>query len=104
MAGSRDFEWGRDSGDRTSFSLQDTRGGAVAEAERPSGAVHQREVAIGNLYLGMGFAAQLPHGFQDLGHAATVDRVIVAQAAAIGVERQLPHAGNEITVGNELAA
>src|SRR5215203_6681407 len=52
----------------------------------------------------MGFAAQLPDRLEDFGHAAAVDRVVAAEAATIGVERQLADAGNEIAVGDELAA
>src|SRR5712692_11151638 len=52
----------------------------------------------------MRLPAQLPHRFDDLGHAAAIDRMIVAQPAAVGVERQLADAGNQIAVGDELAA
>src|SRR5689334_1968731 len=52
----------------------------------------------------MRFAAQLTNGFDDFCHAATVDRMVAAEAAAVGVERQLADAGNEIAVGNEFAA
>src|SRR5262249_18478057 len=52
----------------------------------------------------MRFAAQLPHGFKYLGHAAAVDGMVTAEPAAIGVERQLARAGDQIAVGDELAA
>src|ERR1700748_3162313 len=52
----------------------------------------------------MRFAAQLPHGFEDLGHAAAIDGMVAAEAAPIGIERQLADAGNQIAVGNELSA
>src|SRR5262245_47894065 len=52
----------------------------------------------------MRFAAQLPHGFEDLGHAAAIDGMVAAEPAAIGIERQLADARYQIAVGNELAA
>src|SRR5258706_16454027 len=52
----------------------------------------------------MSLAAQLTHCFDDFCHAAAVDRVIAAQPAAVGVERQLADAGDQIAVGDELAA
>src|SRR6476646_6714914 len=52
----------------------------------------------------MGLAAQLTHCFDDFCHAATVDGVIAAQSTAVGVERQLADAGNQIAVGDEPAA
>src|SRR5205085_1079280 len=76
----------------------------MAHAEKAAGAVGDREIAIWHLHLGMGFAAQLPHGFNDLGHAAAVDGMVAAEPAAVGVERQLADAGNEIAVGDEFAA
>jgi hypothetical protein len=42
----------------------------------------------------MSFAAQLPHCLEHLGHAPAIDRMIVAQASAVGVERQLADAGD----------
>ena len=53
---------------------------------------------------GMRLAAQLPHRFDDLGHAAAVGRMVVAQAAAVGVERQPADAGDQVAVGDEAAA
>src|SRR5579863_10191055 len=76
----------------------------MAHAEQAAGAVRYGEVAIRNLHFRMRLAPQLPHRFEDLGHAATIDRMVAAQAAAIGVERQLADAGDEIAVGDELAA
>src|SRR6185503_12097903 len=52
----------------------------------------------------MGFAAQLADRLEDLGHATAVDRMVAAEAAAVGVERQLADARNQIAVGDELAA
>src|ERR1700751_308574 len=62
------------------------------------------EVAVFDLHLRMRFPAQLPHSLEDLGHAATVDGMVAAEAAAIGVERQLADAGDEVAVGDELAS
>ena len=76
----------------------------MADAEQAAGAVGNGEVAVFHLHLRMRLAAQLPHRLDDLGHAAAIDRVIVAQPAAIGVERQLADARNQIAVGDELAA
>ena len=63
-----------------------------------------REIAVRHLHLRMRLAAQLPHRLDDLGHAAAVDGVIAAEPAAVGVERQFSDAGNQIAVGDELAA
>src|SRR5437867_10467845 len=52
----------------------------------------------------MGLAAELAHGLDDLGHAAAVGRMVVAEPAAVGVERQPTDAGDEIAVSDELAA
>ena len=46
-------------------------------------------------------AAQLAHGLDDLRHAAAVGRVVVAQAAAVGVHREAPDAGDSVAVGDE---
>src|ERR1700750_3510368 len=66
--------------------------------------MRDREVAVLDLHLRMRLAAQLPYGFQDLGHAAAVDGMVAAEPAAIGVERQLAGARDQIAVGDELAA
>src|SRR5580698_4107277 len=76
----------------------------MAHAEQSAGAVRNREIAIRHLNLGMRLAAQLPHRLENFGHAAAVDRMVAAQAAAIGVEWQLADAGNQVAVGDELAA
>src|SRR5207302_10481434 len=47
---------------------------------------------------------QLPDGLDDLCHAAAVDGVIAAETAAVGVERQFADAGDQIAVGDKLAA
>src|ERR1700759_2551860 len=76
----------------------------MADAEQSAGAMGEGEVAIWDLDLRMCFTPQLTHRLDDLGHAAAVDGVVAAETAAVGVERQLADAGNEITVGDELAA
>src|SRR4051794_27822276 len=63
-----------------------------------------REIAVRHLYLRMGFATQLADRLEDFGHAAAVDRVIAAETAAVGVERQLADARDKVAVGDELAA
>src|SRR5262245_40305191 len=52
----------------------------------------------------MRLPACLPHGLDDLGHPAAVARMVRTEPATIRVEGQLADAGNEITVGDELAA
>src|SRR5262245_49059452 len=52
----------------------------------------------------MGFAAQLADRLENFGHAATVDRVVAAEPTAVGVERQLADARDQVAVGDELTA
>src|SRR4051794_25980714 len=87
-----------------SRALQNAGRGGMAHAQESAGTVSDRGGAVFHLPLGMSLAAQLPHRFDDLGHAAAVDRVIAAEPAAVGVERQLAHARNEIAAGDEFAA
>ena len=87
-----------------SLPLHDQRRAAVPRAERAAGAVRQREVAVLHLHRRMRLAAQLAHRLDHLGHAAAIGRMVVAQPAAVGVERQLADAGDQIAVGDELAA
>src|SRR6476661_4338194 len=77
---------------------------AVPMPESAAGAVSECEAAARDLHLRMRFAAKLAHRFDDLGHAAAVRRVVVAKTAAVGVERQLAGAGDEVAVRDELAA
>ena len=72
--------------------------------ERAARAVGQREIAVLHLHLGMRLAAQLAHGFQHLGEPAAIARMVAAQATAVGVERQLAGARDQIAVGHQLAA
>src|ERR1700716_4105370 len=62
------------------------------------------EIAIPDLHFWMRLAAQLPHRLDNFGHAAAIDGVIAAETAAIGVERQLADAGNQIAIGDEFSA
>src|SRR5215470_3614311 len=88
----------------TSLPTHDQRGAAVAGAQRATRAVRQRDVTVLDLDLGMGLAAELTHGLDDLGHAPAVRRMVVAETAAVGIEGKLPHPGDEVAVGDELAA
>src|SRR5260221_5979549 len=76
----------------------------MAHAEKSAGAVGDGEIAVRYLHFWMRFAAKLAHRLDDLGHAAAVDRVVAAEAAAIGVERQFTDTRDQIAVGDELAA
>src|SRR3954465_3085535 len=87
-----------------SYALQNAGRCRVSYPEHPAGAVSDREIAVRNLHFGMRFAAKLPYRFDDLGHAAAIDRMIAAQAAAIGVEWQLADPGNQVAIGGALAA
>ena len=61
----------------------------------------QRQGAIGHLYFWMGLAAQLARGLDNFGDAAPVCGMVVAEPAAIGVERQLARAGDQVAIGDE---
>ena len=74
----------------------------MARAKRTTSAMRDRQIAVGDLNLRMRFTTKLTHSFNDLGDAATVRRVVGAQSAAIGVERQLADARNQIAVGDGL--
>ena len=76
----------------------------MAAAEEAAGAVGDGEGAARDLDGGVGFAAELADGFDDLGDAAAVGRVVVAEAAAIGVEGELAGAADEVAVGDETSA
>jgi NAD(P)-dependent dehydrogenase (short-subunit alcohol dehydrogenase family) len=84
-----------------SLPFHDQRGAAVAVCRAAAGAVRQRQAAVRHLHLRVRLAAQLAHGLDDLGHAAAVGRVVVAQPAAIGVEGQLADARDQVAVGDE---
>ena len=76
----------------------------VPAAQVAAGALREREAAVLHLHRRMRLAAQLAHRLDHLGDAAAVGRVVVAQAAAIGVERQLAAARDQVAVGDEAAA
>ena len=59
---------------------------------------------VRHLHFWMRFAAQLPDRLEDFCHAPAVDGVVRTKSAAVGIERQLADAGNQIAVGYELAA
>ena len=58
----------------------------------------------GHLHRGVGLAAELAHRLDDLGHAAAVGGVVVAQPAAVGVEGQATAGAAQRAVGHERAA
>src|SRR5262249_58095814 len=81
------------------------RGGAAGGGGGgAAGTVSEGDVAVPHLHLWMRLAPQLAHRLDHLGEPATVARVVVAEAAAIGVEGQPPDTGDEVAVGDELAA
>ena len=51
----------------------------------------------------MSLTTQLTHRLEHLGGTATVIGVVVAQPAAVGVERQFADAGDQVAVSDELA-
>src|SRR6202035_5475174 len=87
-----------------SLPFHDHRRAGMARGELKAGALRQRQIAILHLFGRMSFAAQLPPRLEHFGHAPAIGRMIVAQAAAVGVERQLADAGDQIAVGNEFSA
>src|SRR5262245_51831210 len=52
----------------------------------------------------MRLTACLPYGLDDLGHTAAVAGMVRAEPTTIRVEGQLADTGNQIAVGDELAA
>ena len=56
--------------------------------KRPPMPVGEHQVRVTHLDSRMGLAARLAHGFYDLGDAAAIGGMIVAEPAAIRVERQ----------------
>src|SRR4029077_20919453 len=59
---------------------------------------------VPHLYFWMRLAPELAHRLDHLGEPAAIARVVVAEAAAIGVEGQPADTGDEVAVGDELAA
>ena len=76
----------------------------MARGEGAAGAVGQGQVAVLHLHLRMGLAAELAYRLDDLGHAAAIGGVIVAEAAAVGIERQLAYPRDQVAVGDEAPA
>src|ERR1043166_4628826 len=72
--------------------------------EGAAGAVRPSQIAVLDLHRWVRLAAQLPHGFENLRQAAAVRRMIVAQPAAIGVERQFADPRDQIAVADKAAA
>src|SRR5580700_10810187 len=77
----------------SSLPFHDHRRAAMARGELKAGALRQHQIAILHLHGRMRFAAQLPNRLEHFRHAAAVSRMIIAQTAAVGVERQLADAG-----------
>src|SRR5262249_20592353 len=86
------------------LSPHDGGGAAVAGRKRAAGTVSEGDVAVPHLYFWMRLAPELPHRLDHLGEPAAVARVVAAEAAAIGVEGQPADTGDEVAVGDELAA
>ena len=63
----------------------------------------QGELAVGDLDPRVGLPAELADGLDDLGHAAPVAGVVVAEPAAVGVERQPAVRRLQRPVADELA-
>src|SRR5690606_32461091 len=91
---------GRSCAIRVIFLLpfHDEGGAGMPVAEQAARTVGERDVATGHLHLRVRLAAQLAHRLDHLGDAAAVHRMVVAQPAAVGVERQLPDARDEVAV------
>src|SRR5215472_6616164 len=87
-----------------SLPFHDHGCGTVPGAERAAGAVGDRQVAILDLHRWVRLTAQLAHRLDHLGQPAAVGRMVVAQPAAIGVERQFSGARDQVAVGYEFAA
>ena len=66
--------------------------------------VDQRERTVSDLHGGVRLATQLPNRFDDLGHAAAIGRMVVAQSTAVGVERKVAETGDQVPVTDEWAA
>src|SRR5262249_37541518 len=77
---------------------------AVPCTERAARTVRQCQIAIPDLHRRMRLAAQLPHRLDDLGEATAIGGVVIAEPAAIGIDRQFAIAGNQIAIGDEPAA
>src|SRR5262249_59762484 len=88
----------------SSLPPHDQGGVAGAGREGAAGTVSEGDVAVPRLYFWMRLAPELAHRLDHLGEPAAVARVVVAEAAAIGVEGQPADTGDEIAVGDELAA
>src|SRR5689334_6484207 len=82
----------------------DQGGAAVPRAERAARAVRERDVAVLHLDFGMSLTAELSNRLDHLRETAAIGRMVVAEPAAVGVERQLADARDQVAVGDELAA
>src|SRR5262245_21291708 len=87
-----------------SLPAHDDGGAPVCGAQGSARAVGQRDIAVLHLDLGMRLSAEVTHRLDHVGHAAAVRRMVVAEPATVRVEGQLPHPGDEVAVGDDLAA
>src|SRR5436190_23710736 len=69
------------------LTLQDEGRAGVPGRERTAGAVRERNIAVLDLHGRMRLPAQLADRLDDLRHAPTIGRMVVAQPAPVGVER-----------------
>src|SRR5262245_2845419 len=86
-----------------SFPRHDQGRAAVPRAEQPPSPLREHHVAVPDLDLRMRVATELANRFDHLRHPAPVCRMVVAQAAAVGVEGEPADAGDEVAVGDEPA-
>src|SRR5687767_11483864 len=80
------------------FPFHDDGRAAVASPQRAAGAVRERQITVLHLNLGVRLAAKLAHGLDHLGDPAAVRGMVVAEPAAVGVERQLARARDQVAV------
>ena len=73
----------------------------MARAEQAAGALGESQGAVGHLDLRVCFAAQLAHGLDHLRDAAAIGRMVVAQPATVGIERQRADARDQVAVGTK---
>src|SRR5215469_2348713 len=67
---------------------EDERRGRRPGAQRSAVAMRHSDLAVRDLHGRMSLTAKLADRLDHLGHSAPVHRVVVAQPAAVGVERQ----------------
>src|SRR5688572_8382119 len=88
----------------TLFALQDAGAAPVPRAEPAAGAMPQAESATRDLHSRMRLPARLTNRLDDLGGAAAVGRMVVAQAAAVGVHGEPALSRDQAAALHEAAA